>query len=112
MQVHIYVWAGTRKRETSITQASFDDPSRSGHLAVQLTAQMPAGWAYLQVPDPGNGQYVLTRVVRSDGVQIYFNTNVWTTDRTFVGAALPAVRENVLHLLDYGSTGTYILYYQ
>jgi hypothetical protein len=109
---HIYLSDGTTNTVTSTTQASVDAPASSGHLAVQLTAQMPAGWAYLQVPDPGNGQYVLTRVVRSDGVQIYFNTNVWTTDRTFVGAALPPVRENVLHLLDYGSTGTYILYYQ
>jgi hypothetical protein len=73
---------------------------------------MPGGWAYLQVPDPGNGQYTLTGVVRSDGVQIYFNTNVWTTDRTFIGGGHPPIRENVLHLLDYGSTGAYTLYYQ
>ncbi|HWX23270.1 MAG TPA: putative Ig domain-containing protein, partial [Candidatus Binatia bacterium] len=108
----IYLSDGTTNPVSGVTQATIDAPASSGHLAVQLTAQMPAGWVYLQVPDPGNGQFTLTRVVRSDGVQIYFNTNVWTTDRTFIGGGHPPIRENVLHLLDYGSTGSYTLYYQ
>jgi len=108
----IYLSDGSTNPVFSVTQAAFDAPASAGHLTVQMTAQMTAGWTYLQVPDPGNGQFILTRVVRSDGVQIYFNTNVWTTDRTFVGGGHPPVRENILHLLDYGSTGSYLLYYQ
>ena len=35
-------------------------------IEVLLTASMPSGWAYLRVPEPGNGQYILRRVQRSD----------------------------------------------
>ncbi len=80
-------------------------------LVVTQTAVMTPGWTYLRVPDPGNGLYSLTSVVRSDGVPIYLNTNVWTTDRTFIGMGLRPIRENILHLLDYNSPGSYTLQY-
>ena len=96
---------------TVLETSSVDGPPSAGHLQVQLTAPMPAGWTYLLVPDPGNGRYRLTRVVRSDGLQVYLNTNVWTTDRTFIGIGRPPVHENMLHLLDYSSPGTYTLDY-
>jgi hypothetical protein len=73
---------------------------------------MPGDWVYLRVPDPGNGQYHIVSAVRSDGVPISVNTNVWTTDRTFIGLARPPVGENILHLLDYNSTGRYTLTYE
>ncbi|MEO6036575.1 MAG: putative Ig domain-containing protein, partial [Verrucomicrobiota bacterium] len=73
---------------------------------------MPGDWVYLRVPDPGTGQYHLTRVTRSDGVEIPVETNVWTTDRTFIGLSKRPIRENILHLLDYNSTGSYTLTYE
>ena len=82
------------------------------NLSVQLTANVPSGWTYLNVPDPGNGQSDLVRVVRSDGVEIYFNTNVWTTDRTFIGQGKKPLYEHLIHLLDYDSTGSYQLFYE
>ena len=84
----------------------------ANNLSVQLNASTPTGWTYLNVPDPGNGQFDLTRVVRSDGVEIYFNTNVWTTDRTFIGQGKAPIYEHKLQLLDYNSTGNYQLFYQ
>ncbi len=51
-------------------------------------------------------------MLRSDGVPVAIETNVWVTDRTFKGMSLPAIRENVLHLPDYDSTGTYTLTYE
>jgi hypothetical protein len=107
----LYLSDGSTNPVTVLESSVVDGPPSAGHLQVQLTAPMPAGWTYLLVPDPGKGQYTLTRVVRSDGVEIYFTTNVWTTDRTFVGMGRPPVREYKLHLLDYSSPGSYTLFY-
>jgi hypothetical protein len=49
--------------------------------------------------------------MRSDGIEIRFGDNVWTTDRTFLGNARRPLRENTLHLFDRDSTGNYTLYY-
>jgi hypothetical protein len=82
------------------------------NLQVTLTAPTPGDWVYLRVPNPGNGQYRLTRVTRSDGTNIPLNTNVWTTDRTFIGLSQRPRVEHILHLLDYNSTGSYTLTYE
>lgn len=108
---HIYLSSGATNRVAVVTSASHDGAPGAGDLTVQLTAAMPTGWAYLRVPEPGDGLVRLTRVVRSDGVQIYFGTNVWTTDRTFIGQGKRPLNEHRLHLLDYNSTGSYTLYY-
>jgi hypothetical protein len=81
-----------------------------GNLQVQLTAALPGGWAYLRVPDPADGQYRLVSVVRSDSTPINVN-NAWVTDRTFYGLGKKPKRENILHLLDRDSTGSYTLTY-
>lgn len=107
----LYLSDGSTNDVQVVLDASTDAPASAGHLAVQLTASMPNGWVYLDVPDPGNGQFILQRVVRSDNVEIYMNTNVWTTDRTFIGGGRRPIYENKLHLFDYNSTGTYTLHY-
>lgn len=106
----LYLSTGATNPVAVVQQANAAAPN-AGDLDVQLTAAMPQGWGYLRVPDPADGQFQLQRVVRSDGVEIYFGTNVWTTDRTFLGQGRRPVRENILHLLDYNSTGSYTLYY-
>src|SRR2546429_2643466 len=63
------------------------------------------------MPDPGPG-FKLYRAVRSDGKQVRFGDNVWTTDRSFPSALAGVRRENLLHLLDYNGTGAYTLYYR
>jgi hypothetical protein len=88
-----------------------DAPPNVSDLQVQLAATMPGGWAYLRMADPGP-TFSLYRVVRSDGKEMLVGTNVWTTDRSFPSALAGAVRENLLHLLDFNSTGAYTLYYR
>jgi len=107
----LYLSDGTTNPVTVLETSSIDSPPSAGQLQTHLTAPMSAGWTYLLAPDPGSGQYTLTRVVRSDGVEVYFGTNVWTTDRTFVGLGRRPVLENLIHLLDYNSPGAYTLYY-
>jgi hypothetical protein len=107
----LYLSDGTTNPVALVELASVDSPPSSGHLQVQLTAPMPAGWTYLRVPEPSDGQFRLVRVVRSDGVEIPFGTNVWTTDRTFIGMGKRPINENILHLLDYNSPGIYTLTY-
>jgi hypothetical protein len=92
------------------TGATVDGPAAPGHLQVHLSAALPGGWAYLQLPDPGNGLFHLVRVVRSDGTEVSLD-NAWETDRTFPDDGTRPVYENLLHLLDFDSTGSYTLYY-
>jgi len=108
----LYLSNGTTNPVVAVLSATTSAAPTTNALAVQLTAAMPAGWAYLRVPDPGNGQFRLARVIRSDGLEISVGTNAWTTDRTFVGVGQRPVNENRLHLLDYNSPGTYTLYYE
>ncbi|HYV62486.1 MAG TPA: hypothetical protein VE958_07415, partial [Bryobacteraceae bacterium] len=94
-----------------ITEAAFDRAPTTNNLVVQMTAPLPAGWAYLRVADPGTNRFRLARVLRSDGLEIPFGDNVWTTDRTFLGNARRPLRENIFHLFDLNSTGAYTLFY-
>jgi hypothetical protein len=107
----LYQSNGTTNRVEVVEQASVSGTVGPGNLAVTLTASMPAAWVYLRVPDPGQGRYRLARVVRSDGTVLSANTNVWITDRTFIGLARRPIPESILHLLDYNSTGQYTLEY-
>ena len=107
----LYLSNGTTNRVELVDQASVDSPPTESDLVVELTAPMPGGWAYLRVPDPANGRFRLQRVVRSDGVEIPVEVNVWVTDRTFLGMGKRPRRENLLHLLDYDSPGRYTLHY-
>jgi hypothetical protein len=94
-----------------ITEATFNRAPTTNNLVVQMTAPMPAGWAYLRVPDPGTNRFRLARVLRSDGQEIPFGDNAWTTDRTFLGNARRPLRENMLHVFDLNSPGAYTLFY-
>ncbi|HEY9174127.1 MAG TPA: putative Ig domain-containing protein, partial [Verrucomicrobiae bacterium] len=108
----IFLSDGTTNDVEVVQQANVAAPPSAQNLAVQLTAPMPPGWVYLRVPDPGAGQFILKRVVRSDGREIFFNTNAWTTDRTFIGFGRRPVYEHLFHLLDHDSTGVYTLHYE
>jgi len=69
-----------------VTQATTTAPVTDAQLTTQLHASIPAaGWSYVRVPDPGNGRYALTSVVREDGLVLPAGQNAWITDRTFVG---------------------------
>ncbi len=81
-----------------------------GTLQGTLTANMPGGWSYVRLPDPGAG-LKLVRAVRSDGKVLRVGDNVWQTDRSFPNELTGARRERLIHLLDFNGTGSYVLYY-
>ncbi|MCI0538539.1 MAG: Ig-like domain-containing protein, partial [Verrucomicrobiales bacterium] len=108
----LYLSDGTTESVSVVTDGTIGSQPSAGLLQAQISAALPPGWAYLRMAEPGDGQYRLVRVVRSDGVEIAFDKNVWTTDRTFIGLGRRPIYENILHLLDYNSTGTYTLYYE
>ena len=57
----LYLSDGTTSPVQSVRESSTDGPAAADHLAVSLTAPLPSGWVYLDVPDPGAGQFVLQR---------------------------------------------------
>ncbi len=94
-----------------VRAASPDGVPTANDLEVVLTAPLPNGFAYLRVPDPANGQFRLAGVKRSDGRVLPVDVNAWVTDRTFLGMGKRPRYENVLHLFDHDSTGSYTLTY-
>ena len=96
----LYLSDGTKQPISVVQAASTDAPASSSHLQVQLTASFPAGFTYVRVPDPGNGQFSLIGVLHGGGTNLLAN-DFWTTDRTFIGLGQPPIRENILHLFDY-----------
>jgi len=94
-----------------IETASVDSVPAGGDLVVELTAVTSAGWSYLRVADPANGQFRLISVRRSDGRVLKLGANAWVSDRTFIGLGRRPIRENILHIADFNSTGRYTLTY-
>jgi hypothetical protein len=108
----IYFSNGTNAPVLTVTSNSVDAPVTLSHLTVQLSAPMPVGWGYLRIPDPGDATFRLREVRRADNSIVSVNTNVWRTDRTFIGLGVRPIRENTLHLVDFNSAGTYTLIYE
>lgn len=108
----LYLSDGSTNPVQVVEQAVHDGPPGSEARQVHLSAALPPGWVYLRVPEPSDGRYRLVDVRRSDGRAVALETNVWVTDRTFVGMGRRPIRENVLHLLDCDSTGLYTLSYE
>jgi hypothetical protein len=106
----LYLSDGTVAPVNIATNATADGSVSLGHFQIHLTASMTSGWDYLTIPDPGTG-YRLAQIVRSDGKVLRVGDNVWQTDRTFPSSLTGAVREHVLHLLDFNGTGSYTLRY-
>ena len=108
----LYLSDGTTNAVEVVTNAVVTGTLSAGNLQIQISAALPGGWAYLRIPDPGNGLYRLVGMRRSDNGIVAVNTNAWVTARTFYGQGTRPVSENILHLLDHNSTGTYTLSYQ
>ncbi|HOB97203.1 MAG TPA: CARDB domain-containing protein [Verrucomicrobiota bacterium] len=107
----LYLSSGAIHPVSVIRQVAVDGQPDDDNLSIEISATVPAGWVYLRLPDPAQGQYTLTRIARPDGTEIALGDNAWTTDRTFVGGGHRPVYEHTLHLLDYASPGAYTLTY-
>ena len=101
---------GSVQPVSAIFEGHFDGTPTSSNLQVQLTANMPPGYAYLRLPDPGQGKYRLTRVTRANDLDLPAD-NFWSTDRTFLGNARRPIVENNIHLFDQNGSGVYTLHY-
>ena len=107
----LYLSDGSKVSVTAVTNATVTGALGGTNQSISVTATVPTGWTYLQFGDPGPGMYQLAHVFRSDNSEIPFGTNVWTTDRNFIGGSTAPVHTNLVHLLDYNSSGTYRLVY-
>ncbi len=107
----LYLSDGRTNKVEPVLEASHDGAPSESDFVVRLSAAVAPGWTYLRVPEPSDGRLILTRVVRSDNVEISLGTNAWTTDRLFIGQGQRPIYTNLLHLIDYDSTGEWTLYY-
>lgn len=107
----IYSSDGTTTSVVPITNATIEGNLTQDHLSVKLSAVVNTGWNYIRVADPGGSQYELTKVLRTDGREIRFDDNAWTTHRSIHKTGLTPYREDLLHILDRSGTGSYTLIY-
>jgi hypothetical protein len=86
--------------------ASFPLASQSGTL-VDHTLSFPvtAGFSYVKLPDPYNGEKTITQVVRSDGKMISLN-NAWTS-KSRDKSTHPYSWTYYINLFDANTTGSY-----
>jgi hypothetical protein len=107
----LFLSHGNAEPVTALSQGSVTGTLAAGGGSLQLRlTNAPPGWVYLRLPDPGNGQYRLVRVERTNGVALP-TENFWLTDRTFIGGGQRPIRENILHLVEHSAVGSYTLVY-
>jgi hypothetical protein len=96
----VYLSDGRTQPVSVVQTATNSGPVTASNLQVQLTANFPAGFVYLVVPDPAHGQFPLQTVLYTNGTSFLTN-DFWQTDRTFGPQGLPPVLETNLHLFVY-----------
>ncbi|QDS90691.1 Lectin C-type domain protein [Rosistilla ulvae] len=106
----LYLSDGSVQEVQLGSDAQFDPNASPWSLVVDVSATMPDGWGYLRLQDPSDGNHELIGIRRSDG-SLLASENFWQTDRTFIGLGKRPVYENVVHLLDFDSTGEYQFVY-
>ena len=67
---------GSVQPVSAIYNGTVEGSLSQSSLEVQLTASMPQGYAYLRIPDPGEGKFRLVRVTRADGSEMP-SENAW-----------------------------------
>ncbi|MHB1556933.1 MAG: hypothetical protein ACYC61_05585, partial [Isosphaeraceae bacterium] len=75
----------------------------------QITADMPAGWGYLELRDPTGGNLNVSQVGRTDGLFLRVGDDVWNTVQNITSSGF-VTAENDLHLLDYNAAGGTVTY--
>ncbi len=78
---------------------------------ISVESTVTDGWIYLKIDTPGKS-YKLTRVIRSDGKEILLSDNAWVTNRVIRLNGQTPYQENLAHIVDYNSTGSYELYFE
>jgi hypothetical protein len=124
------VWQGTSGQTAAVTAitdaaggiitygtASVDHEVSNSDTTVHLTVtpppggSLPTGYVFIRVNDPGNGQFALESVTRSDGKVIPVGTDAWTTKRMQHPNGAAAYIETRFYIFDDNTTGSYTLTY-
>jgi uncharacterized repeat protein (TIGR03803 family) len=105
----IYSSDGTTDPVTSLTNGVAAGIPSPGHSSITVTVPATPGWGYFEIIDPGNGNYTITSVTRSDGGQLLLGSNVWQTPARL--HMMPPKPNNLIHLFDYNATGSYTVTY-
>ncbi len=105
----VYSSDGSTSPVASVTSGVTVGTPSNTNSTMTLTASAPSGYVYLEVVDPGAGNYPITSVRRSDGVNLLVGTNVWQTPARI--HMLPSKPNNLIHIFDYNSTGSYTVTY-
>jgi hypothetical protein len=106
----VYSSDGTTYPVTSfVTNGVTVGAPSGGSASITVTVPAAAGWAYYEIVDPGNGNYPIASVTRSDGVKLLVGPNVWQTPQRLHMA--PPKNNNLIHLFDDNSPGSYIVTY-
>ena len=109
----LYLSDGTIQPVSVVQTGTNSGSVTPNNLQIQFTANFPAGFTYVLVPDPANGQFPLQSVLYANGNNFLTN-NFWMTDQTFVGLAQPPLLQTNLHLFVYNTNAgpeTYTLVY-
>ena len=62
---------------------------------------MAEGWDYLRIDDPGNNNYNLVSVQKSNGEYLQVSDNAWLTHKTVHSLTEGDYEENYLHIFDH-----------
>ncbi len=96
----------------AVTDAVIDGPPTGSDLVVQVTTtSAPAGWVYIRLDEPSANLFELAGVRRSDGREILLDANAWQTHRFVRPPDAPDFLEDLLHIVDVDSTGSYTVTY-
>jgi hypothetical protein len=109
----LYLSDGTIQPVSVIQTGTNSGPVTRSNLQIQFTANFPAGFTYVLIPDPANGQFPLQSVLYANG-NSFLTNNFWMTDQTFVGLTQPPLLQTNLHLFVYNTNAgpeTYTLVY-
>jgi len=106
----VYSSDGTTYPVTAYTNNTATVGMPSGTVTnITVTVPATAGWGYFEIVDPGNDAYPIASVTRSDGVKLLVGPNVWQTPARV--HMIPAKPNNLIHIFDYNSTGSYTVTY-
>jgi hypothetical protein len=109
----VYSSDGSTAAVTSLsisgTTTSGAPSAENSNITVNVTGTVPGGWVYMEIVDPGAGNYPIASVQRSDGTNLLVGPNVWQTPER--DHMVPPKPYNLIHLFDYNSTGTYTVTY-
>ncbi|MCK5000127.1 MAG: hypothetical protein KAS23_11340, partial [Anaerohalosphaera sp.] len=100
---HVFISDGSSEPVDVVTDASVNGTVTLEDLEVDLDIpQMPDGWTYIRLPDPGDNQFALVAVTRSDGAVIRLPDNAWLTHRVIREKGTDPYDRNRLHIFDLG----------